>query len=742
MPRSLPAAADGDSIILSRLRSSCDSADRHESHAVHRNVHTGAFVSFAGPQSGAEACASRLHFSQGGIYCCYDAINRIDLRCELAFPDEEGLTCYTVDAEDSSSTPVAIDESSDAPDVWTTARVSAALRSMRGMHTTLALRAGGCVHRVGIMPSSPSDEAQLLDAVMRLRSLPSAGVVVAALARRLNPEQVAVLEHMAPSDVVLDLIQAHFCATKRSAAGAVFFTRALGTPPVPGVPHPASALAATLAAQSKWSEARAQLLAALETCPEDILLHLWLVKVLIGSGDAQAAVSAARGAVRVAPSVRAAWLLLAAACARAEHWGAALVALNCAPAVEAVEEEVTDVWTAAFPVGLPTPQRIVGEGVPDPSVEEEACSAEDNAMLHGRRRLAALPAASLVAPPHALYYAAGGGEGAPPLSLSVRACTACYDVLVDAATSLGWDALLDLRGQVFVMEGEMQEPLPKAIDGAREGDASAVPPAADASDVSRLASAAEAGVPAPRSEEAPLGLHAMPGAAEPIQAARPPDDSSAAADAGGEDAQAGADAVLLASDDETALEEVLLRRRLCAPWLDTMLSALYLDLAEYTDWRNAEAIEARKASGQASADDLAADTDSALGTQGDWLRRGALCERLKRVDDAERAYRVCVHLSTFNVTAWRSLARIYASWGWAPEALHACAQLDHGLAGLEHQNGACAVPVSVAHPVRALIAGLGLQAVRDAQQQIGEPSAVVNACFHAAVQWRMHGWDR
>jgi hypothetical protein len=59
--RSSPAAADGYSNILSRLRSGCDSADRHESRAVHRNVHTGAFVAFAGPQSGAEACASRLH---------------------------------------------------------------------------------------------------------------------------------------------------------------------------------------------------------------------------------------------------------------------------------------------------------------------------------------------------------------------------------------------------------------------------------------------------------------------------------------------------------------------------------------------------------------------------------------------------------------------------------------------------------------------------------------------------------
>lgn len=38
-------------------------------------------------------------------------------------------------------------------------------------------------------------------------------------------------------------------------------------------------------------------------------------------------------------------------------------------------------------------------------------------------------------------------------------------------------------------------------------------------------------------------------------------------------------------------------------------------------------------------------------SQVDWLRRGQLCERLGRVEDAERAYRVCVH-DDANFTAW------------------------------------------------------------------------------------------
>jgi len=37
--------------------------------------------------------------------------------------------------------------------------------------------------------------------------------------------------------------------------------------------------------------------------------------------------------------------------------------------------------------------------------------------------------------------------------------------------------------------------------------------------------------------------------------------------------------------------------------------------------------------------------------QVDWLRRGQLCERLGRVEDAERAYRVCTYTDA-NFTAW------------------------------------------------------------------------------------------
>jgi tetratricopeptide (TPR) repeat protein len=650
---------------------------------------------------------------QGGIYCCYDAFSCVDVRFDVSCTDGS-VACYTVDAEGTAGD-VPADDAPSHP-AWLGARVSAALRSMRA-HPLVALRAG-CLHRRGVLPSSLAHEVQLLDALLTLRALPDSGRAVQALARRLNPDNAVVWERTALPDVALDVLCSYFTATRRPDAGAAFFTRIMDAPPVPGVPHPATALAAALASQARWEEARGVLVTALAAAPTDPLLLLWLVKTRVGSGDAQGAVEAARRAVAAAPGLRAAWLLLAAALARAEHWAAALVALNCAPEVEAAEEEAADVWLASFPAGLPRPARTCGQSVPDPAVEEEALSAEEHATLDGRRRLVALPGASLVAPPHALYYALGGRDGPPPASPGVRACSACYDVLVDATTALGWDALLELRGTVFVLDAD------DAAPGAAQ------PGAAQGEDALRAASA-------PSREEAKGG--GTPQVAPGPIAHRAVDSGGAAAC---DERQLALDAALLAGD--APLEEVLEERRLCAPWLDAVFGALYADVAEYTDWRTAEAVEARRASGQATAADAAADTDSALGTRGDWLRRGAMCERLKRVDDAERAYRVCVHLGGggFNATAWRGLARIYAAWGWAPEALTACAQLAAGLAGCEHPAADVAVPPSVAQALRTLIAALGLQAVRDAQHSLGEPSAVVNACFHAAVHWRMDGWDR
>jgi len=352
--------------------------------------------------------------------------------------------------------------------------------------------------------------------------------------------------------------------------------------------------------------------------------------------------AAAAEACRRASRSRAAWLQLAAALAAAADWRRVLVALNLAPPVSAAEE-------AAACRGLPQtqpppPARATGRGALGAEAALAArCSAELERAA-GREALMALPAAALLPPPEQLAYAAGGGLAAPPPPPAAAAAAAAYALLVEAVSALGWEALLELRSDVFAMEGCGEAP--------------------------------------------------------------PPPGEAAAADA----------AALLSAAP-------LPRRRLCADWLDSLFGALYADVAEFSEWRCAEAAE-----------EGTAEAEAALGTHGDWLRRGALCERLRRGADAERAYRIAVHLS-FSLGAWAALARLYADWGWAPEALTALGHIAQTL-GCEADDP----PPCIAAPIAQLVATVGLQAVREAQADLDLPATISELLFDA-VRWKMTGFD-
>jgi tetratricopeptide (TPR) repeat protein len=207
---------------------------------------------------------------------------------------------------------------------------------------------------------------------------------------------------------------------------------------------------------------------------------------------------------------------------------------------------------------------------------------------------------------------------------------------------------------------------------------------------------------------------------------------------GGSDAPS-SPAVAMARDREALLAAAPLPpRRLCADWLDALFGALYGDVAEYSEWRAAEAAEAAAEeamrAGDAAVAATDADTEAALGTHGDWLHRGALCERLKRGADAERAYRIAVHLC-FSLSAWAALSRIYADWGWAAEALTALGHVAHALDCDPDDPPPC-----LSAPLAALVASVGLQVVRDAQVGLELPRAISEALFDV-VRWKVPGFD-
>ena len=187
----------------------------------------------------------------------------------------------------------------------------------------------------------------------------------------------------------------------------------------------------------------------------------------------------------------------------------------------------------------------------------------------------------------------------------------------------------------------------------------------------------------------------------------------------------------------------------CADWLDTLVGALYEDLRCYLDWRAAEA-RAERGPLSASAEDESEYHKALLYSShleaADWARRGELCERLGRLEDAERCYRAAVH-EGFSATAWSRLLSIYSELGWLRETLVAAGQLLTACAPAASDESVSAgaprrAPYAVEAAACRLIAQRGLQAVREEQAEVGTPHRVLNELFHNAVRWQCAGFHR
>jgi hypothetical protein len=78
-------------------------------------------------------------------------------------------------------------------------------------------------------------------------------------------------------------------------------------------------------------------------------------------------------------------------------------------------------------------------------------------------------------------------------------------------------------------------------------------------------------------------------------------------------------------------------------------------------------------------------------TSTDWMRRGALAERLGHVSDARAAYRASVKLG-FNLAAYTALLRLEAQAGNASDTVLCAAQVGghvHGAGGVPAVGGLC-----------------------------------------------------
>mmetsp|Transcript_20746 Transcript_20746/g.65647 ORF Transcript_20746/g.65647 Transcript_20746/m.65647 type:complete len:734 (+) Transcript_20746:301-2502(+) len=700
------------------------------------------FASLTGGVEPPGILASLVKFSEflveGGVYCCYDAFSRLDLRCELSVPG--GVSLHAVDGHGNT---VDVDAG-----LWKGALVSAFMREKR--LDRAALVQAGCV-QICEMLQTPSLEGRLLKCI---KDLYQAGVVSSS--RYLIQER-----DVDGGDALAAALCDHFTLHERLIQGVDFFVELLQWEVDTAV------YAAVLQERLGLHNAALETLeGAVDVQGDSVPLLVALSNMLLRSGEVKTALQVARRAVRAGNALRGTWLALARAYLANDAPRLAMVSINLMPAPPMEIDEMVATFVVVPPqaMGVTRPLGFLH----NPNVEEEVKVAEESQQA-GREDLMMLSAAHLLPllPPAApdVYDLSEGCSS----ELSARIRAEVYAILVEMTNVLGWNGFLEVRASVFIMEDREQkgkgvsshQRLPSNSGGRAVGSEDEYGES-DEADVYESESEGQGTEgdqpPSPRSPPPPgpptvTGNEVTDGTGE--RATSP--GSGAGADVGHVkiDDEGGGDGGV---DDTVAAE----KKRICAMWLDELIQALYEDLSEYMDWRLLEwrARRARKRAGLGatvggvfSDDDDESDDEGEwdgedadeippLSTgQADWHRRGALCERLLRPEDAERAYRVCVH-EGFNMSSWVSLARLYANWAWTGEALMAVAQILAHHDFVQDYTVHRRIPTCIRQTINSLIKRVGLQEVRAVQRQLGELHPAASQLLFDSVEWHTVGFDR
>ncbi|PNY24297.1 Budding site selection protein [Tolypocladium capitatum] len=231
-----------------------------------------------------------------------------------------------------------------------------------------------------------------------------------------------------------------------------------------------------------------------------------------------------------------------------------------------------------------------------------------------------------------------------------------YSILTEMTAKIGWDQLLKIRSNVFVMEDEYRTekqeaglPAPSKRSPSMDGLRGTPDPTANGGEES------DGDKDATEKPEEPAGTERVNvtvttngnsnGVEKPSNTINP-QEVKADTDHG-------------ASNDEHLSK--LNTKRLCERWLDSLFMVLYEDLRVYTIWRTQMAqYRAQQMQYRKSAEE--------------WEILGALAERLQHLDEAVEAYRACLSLR-FSPKALAGVLRVFVKTKSTRETLAAVIRL-------------------------------------------------------------------
>ncbi|KAL4897260.1 Chs5p-Arf1p-binding proteins-domain-containing protein [Aspergillus ambiguus] len=511
----------------------------------------------------------KTHKVVSGVYCCYNAFSHLDMRVEVKIPGS--LESYCIDERGDKR--VATEA------LWLETFLCGVLRA----YSYADNGSGDAIRKiVGVRRFNPVTNTEMehkfMDAAERLFFL----------GRQLSSDPETQVPNTVSNHLTSGLLK-YIQTTGRYTSGINLFEK-LRTRDV----EVSSLLARVLIMADEEVQAVRLMFDALQDVPMDYALLDCQASFCKGKGEGEMALECAKRAVTAAPSEFSTWARLAEVYVGLEQWDLALLTLNSCPMFTYQDKDTPR---------MPQPTRIMlpilAESMLDEIDEGQPRQGDPHDYVHpSLRRL------------HAAAY-----QGT---------FLKAYNLLTKIAASIGWDQLLKIRSEVFVMEEEYR--VERQHSTSRAGDSNAsVNVNGEGEQENGTNSEDETTTNGNKSEQAGDSIE------RPEQTV-----ASEVVKSGKED-----------PDPSHSSYTQFKNKRLCERWLDNLFMVLYEDLRIYTIWRTEmaqyrqQAIEYKKSATE-------------------WEILGELAERLHHFDEAIEAYQHCLSIR-FSPKAMRGILKLYES---------------------------------------------------------------------------------
>lgn len=600
-----------------------------------------------------------------GTYCCYNAFSRVDMRVHAPFPGSVESYCIDERGEKKKAT----------DELWLETYLCSVLRAYSyaddGTGETIRKIIG--VRRFNPVTNTETEHRFL-----------SAAEQLFFRGWQLGSDSVVQVPNVVSNHLTTGLIK-YFHTTGRYASGINLFEK-LRTQNV----EVASLLAKVLFMGNEEVQGIRVLHEAIKELPMDYVMldtqaEFLLKKAQTASTPEQReerlrmALGCADRSTIAAPSEFGTWARLAQVYVAMEDWENALTTLNSCPMFTYQDKDA--------PV-MPEPKEYLLPTLPETRLDE------------------------IDSEPDSRY-----SEQVDQSLLGLRAATyrgtfkQAYSLLTEMTAKIGWDQLLKIRSNVFVMEDEYREKQEHNYPTNRNASTDALrapTPNGEASEVEdaehgekRTEKEGDKEGDKEADDESGASTLAVNGKPEDIErpsSAVDPEEAKKAEEIGSNEVHSSR----------------LNNKRLCERWLDSLFMVLYEDLRVYTIWRTqmaqyrAQSMQYKK-------------------SPEEWEILGSLAERLQHLDEAVEAYRACLG-QRFSPKALAGILKVFEKTKVTRDAVAATIRL----VTWQYRWYSEFSP-ELLHTVRILIEDEGAVKIRSIIQATNLPQNVLDLTHHYAA---------